>query len=128
VKGREAAQDAPAGDLFAEIAHAFADDGDVTSGRMFAAEGLKLGGKIFAMEFRGRLVVKLPRQRVDELVAAGRAVRFDPGHGRLMKEWASVGPESAPEWLRLAREARAFVDGQRGAAKDPAAARLRRRR
>jgi hypothetical protein len=33
--------------------------------------------------------VKLPRERVDELVEAGAGHRFDPGHGRLMKEWVA---------------------------------------
>ena len=37
-----------------------------------------------------RLVVKLPRSRVDELVAAGEGDRFDPGHGRIQKEWLSA--------------------------------------
>jgi hypothetical protein len=37
--------------------------------------------------------------------------RFDPGHGRVMKEWLVVrsGPET---WLQLAREARQFVGGR----------------
>jgi len=44
-------------------------------------------GKIFAMLGRGSsLVVKLPRERVDELARAGKGQHFDPGHGRLMKE------------------------------------------
>ena len=33
----------------------------------FGASGLKVGGKIFAMLVRGKLVVKLPQQRVDSL-------------------------------------------------------------
>lgn len=67
------------------------------------------GGKIFAMLSGGRLVVKLPQGRVDGLVASGDGYRFDPGHGRLMKEWLSVGPACAKEWLPLVREALAFV-------------------
>lgn len=67
------------------------------------------GGKIFAMLSGGRLVVKLPRARVEALVASGDGERFDPGHGRLMTEWLSVGPASAEGWLPLAREGLAFV-------------------
>jgi hypothetical protein len=37
---------------------------------------------------KGDFVVKPPKARVDVLVAFSRAERFDPGHGRLMKEWA----------------------------------------
>jgi hypothetical protein len=53
-------------------------------------------------------VVKLPRARVSELVSAGRGVHFDPGHGRLMREWIALDG-SEKRWLDLAREARAFV-------------------
>jgi TfoX/Sxy family transcriptional regulator of competence genes len=48
---------------------------------MFGSSGLKVGGKVFAMSVKNELVVKLPRERVDELVAAGAGSRFDPGHG-----------------------------------------------
>jgi hypothetical protein len=72
---------------------------------------LRINDKIFAMLVRGRLVVKLPRQRVDELIASGDGERFDPRHdGRLMKEWLSVEPKSDLEWLRIAREAMDFVE------------------
>ena len=56
-----------------------------------------------------RLVVKLDRRRVDELIAAGKGERFDPGHGRLMKEWLSVASNSDAVWLGLATESEAFV-------------------
>jgi TfoX/Sxy family transcriptional regulator of competence genes len=95
---------------FARIAKAFHDDPRVTSGKMMAAVGLKVDGKIFAMFPKGTFVAKLPKARVDDLVAAGRGVHFDPGHGRLMKEWIALdGHEKT--WLALAREARRFVGG-----------------
>jgi hypothetical protein len=78
--------------------------------RKFGSAALKIDDKIFAMiSSKGTFVVKLPRQRVDELVAAGEGERFDPGHGRLMKEWLTVATASEKLWLRLAREALAFV-------------------
>ncbi len=70
--------------------------------------------KIFAMLVKGKLVVKLPKPRVDALVASGDGERFDPRHdGRLMKEWLSVEPTSEEEWLPLAREAMEFVTSKR---------------
>ncbi|MDQ3127663.1 MAG: TfoX/Sxy family protein, partial [Chloroflexota bacterium] len=42
-----------------------------TAERAFGATSLKANGKIFAMLVEGRLVVKLSRARVDELVAIG---------------------------------------------------------
>ena len=84
------------------------------SGKGFGSDALKVRGKIFAMLSQGRLVVKLPRQRVDALVASGDGERFDPRHDwRLMKEWLALAPSSQVEWLSLAREARAFVAATR---------------
>jgi hypothetical protein len=95
---------------FAAIVAAFRRDPDVTSGKMMAAIGLKVHGKIFAMFPRGVFVAKLPKARVDELVRLGHGELFDPGHGRLMKEWVALrGHED--DWLALAREARRFVAG-----------------
>jgi hypothetical protein len=61
------------------------------SGRRFGKNGLKTEGrKLFALFTQGTLVVKLPRDRVTALVADGIGEPFDPGHGRLMKEWLTV--------------------------------------
>jgi proline racemase len=69
---------------------------------------LKLGGKIFAIVGEDRLVVKLPKARVDELVEAKVGTRFDPRkNGRVMKEWLVAGPRA--DGLALAREAHAFA-------------------
>ena len=95
---------------FETIARAFAKDGDVSTGKMFGSSGLKVNGKVFAMVVKGSLVAKLPKARVDELVAAGDGLPFDPGHGKLMKEWVSV-PSGRASWLALAREAHRFVKG-----------------
>lgn len=83
-----------------------------TEGKSFGASGLKIHDKIFAMLIRGRLVVKLPKSRVDALVTAGDGERFDPRrNGRVMKEWVVIVPGSEQDWLALAREAMAFVAG-----------------
>ena len=54
------------------------------------------------MSSKAKFVLKLPKERVDDLVAAGR--------GRLMKEWVAVPEENAP-WIELARETHLFVKG-----------------
>jgi hypothetical protein len=98
---------------FEQLVERFRADPAVTppsGGKGFGASGLKVDGKIFAMVSRnGELVVKLPRERVDELIASGTGARFDPGHGRLMKEWVSVAPSHSRSWEKLAEEARDFV-------------------
>jgi TfoX/Sxy family transcriptional regulator of competence genes len=87
---------------------------DPTQSRQrFGSSGLKINDKIFAMiSSKGQFVVKLPRARVDALVASGDGKRFDPGRGRLMKEWLTVATTSQAGWLRLAREAMRFVASQ----------------
>src|ERR1700676_2040733 len=94
---------------FALVVNAFADDRQVSppgSGKGFGSGALKVNGKIFAMmSSRGDFVVKLSAERVNALIAAGSGTLFDPGHGRLMKEWLVVTADHK-FWLPLAKEAR----------------------
>jgi hypothetical protein len=53
--------------------------------------------------------VKLSRTRVDELVSCGAGERFDPGHGRVMKDWIVGAGES--DSVGFASEAYQFVKG-----------------
>jgi hypothetical protein len=87
------------------------EDGVTYGGKGFGSSALKADGRIFAMlSSKGRFVVKLSKARVAELSARGQGEPFDPGRGRLMKEWLAV---SAPpkQWLGLAKEALAFARG-----------------
>ena len=96
---------------FAPVVDALAAGRQVTREKLkgFGSGALKVKGKIFAMmSSKGKFVVKLPKKRVDELVSEGTGKRFDPGHGRLMKEWIEVEAGHA-NWVELAREACAFV-------------------
>ena len=77
--------------------------------RAFGSTSLKTEGKIFAMLVKGRLIVKLPRGRVDELVASRRGEAFDPGHGRIQKEWLVVGSDSDEDWRAMATESESYV-------------------
>lgn len=104
----------PLQDPFSTIASMLSQQPGVTHGqdgkKGFGSSALKVHGKIFAMvSSAGAFVVKLPKQRVEELVAAGQGQRFDPGHGRLMKEWLALEKGSTQEWLALAQEALQFV-------------------
>lgn len=77
-------------------------------GQKFGADALKVRGKIFAMiSSRNHLVVKLAKERVDALVAARVGEHFDPGHGRVMKQWLAVTSPKA-DWPELVREAHAY--------------------
>jgi TfoX/Sxy family transcriptional regulator of competence genes len=95
--------------LFQQVAAAYEGDPDVSLGRMFGSPGLKVGGKVFAMLVKDRLVLKLPADRVDGLIASGAGARFDPGHGKVMREWVAIAPTTAGGWLGFAAEAQSFV-------------------
>ncbi|GAB2732704.1 hypothetical protein ACX801_03195 [Arthrobacter bambusae] len=81
--------------------------------RGFGSDALKVHGSIFAMISGGRLVVKLPHQRVETLIGTGVGAPFDAGKGRAMKEWLTVTADDEETWLALAREALDFVGSQR---------------
>ena len=98
--------------LFDQVAERLlAEDDAIEQTRMMGSDGLETGGKFFAMVSRGELVVKLPRERVDELVEAGAGHRFDPGHGRLMKEWVALMPADEEACAGYVTDARHFVGG-----------------
>jgi hypothetical protein len=84
-------------------------------GRGFGRSAVRFNGKIFAMFVRGRLVLKLPADRVDEMIAAGHGIRFDANKGTPMREWLSLDPASDEPWLPLAREALSFARTGQGA-------------
>jgi len=68
----------------------FASDPEVEHGTMFRSPGLRVGGKIFAfLGHDDRLIVKLPRPRAVELIAAGAAHEVTMGT-RTMREWISI--------------------------------------
>jgi hypothetical protein len=107
--------------LFASVVAAFAEDplveaplADDAAARegqgKFGSRGLKVDGKVFAMPSKGRLVVKLPRARVEALLASKKGQRYVLG-ARTMKEWVAVPDGTAATWRALAREARKFVGG-----------------
>ena len=97
-------------DLFDTVSERLlAEDPGLGQGRMMNATGLKTGGKFFAMVVKDELVVKLPAERVNELIEEGEGSRFDPGHGRLMKEWVTLHPPDEAACTAYVVEARDFV-------------------
>jgi hypothetical protein len=90
------------------------DPPELARAKGFGSKGLKVARKLFAfVSSKGRLIVKLPKERVDELVSSGKGRRFEPAPGRVMKEWLAVdaGPDS--NWLRFVREALEFASRRR---------------
>jgi hypothetical protein len=96
---------------FDEMIRAFAGDPAVApSGRKgFARASLMKNGKMFASVRDDRLLLKLPADRVEELIASGLGLPFDANKGKPMREWVIVTAEAGPEWIALARESAAFA-------------------
>ena len=90
-----------------------APDTTGASGRKFGSSALRVRGRIFAMVSRGRLVLKLPAERVSELIDAGEGETYDGGKGRPLKEWVSLEPGRQDNRLGLASEALKFVGSRR---------------
>lgn len=88
---------------------------DTTRGsvRKFGSSALRVRGRIFAMVSRGRLVLKLPADRVSALIDSGDGETYDAGKGRPLKEWVSLAPGRQDKWLGLATEALKFVGSRR---------------
>ena len=97
-------------DRLAPIAAAFAGNASVTQGKMFGSTALKVNGKVFAMVVKGKFVAKLPTTHIAVLMQEVGAENFDPGHGKLMKEWVALNSHR-DLWMGLANEAYQFVLG-----------------
>jgi hypothetical protein len=94
---------------YAAVVHELTADAAVVETKMMGMPSLKLGSKLFAGSRDQSLVVKIGRERVDELVAADSASPFDPsGRGRPMKDWAVIAPGDG-DWIALAEEAKRYA-------------------
>jgi len=99
----------PVDPIFAPIYEAFAGQPGVTYGKLMRSYGLRIHGKIFSMLVDDRVVYKLPKARVDELIAGGKGEHFDTGNGRVMREWIAIHRQSRINRVKLAEEAKTFV-------------------
>lgn len=77
----------------------------VNSGR--GAQGLKVGKKMIAMFSKGDLLLKLPADRVDELVTSGRGLPYDPGNGKVLANYVLIPSSKKRSWIKLCEEAAA---------------------
>lgn len=101
-------------EAYAKIVRHFSTDKGVAVGsegkKGFGSTALRTKKKIFAMvSSKGAFVVKLPKARVDALVAAKAGKPFSTGSGRIMKEWIELNPAGQDLWLGLTEEAKEFV-------------------
>lgn len=99
-------------DPYAELREHFGEieDVEVTSGR--GAQGIKFGGKMFAMFHKGELLVKLPPVRVAEVIECGDGLAHDPGTGTPMKNRVLIPATNANLWIAYCEESRRHEAGE----------------
>lgn len=99
---------------FWEVAEPFLDEGRLTEGTMMGQQCLRAAsndGFVGTVErSTGNLVVKLPRDRVTELITAGDGEEFAPA-GKVFKEWVAIPQFDERTWAGLLEESIRYVGG-----------------
>ena len=96
--------------LFWDVAEPLMASGKAEEGELMRSRCLRVGKEFLAMpEYRtGDLVVKLPRDRVDELIEAGQGLAFAPAK-KVFREWVQVPGRNEELWTGLLEEGLEFV-------------------
>ena len=97
-------------DTYAEVKNHFADSDDVVVNEGRGSQGLKYGKKMFAMFYKGQLAVKLPPERVSELIRKGEGLPLDPGTGKPMKDRAIIPIEKKESWIAFCEESKRYAE------------------
>lgn len=97
-------------ELFWDLAGEYIAAGRAEEGELMRSRCLRVDGEFMAMaEYRtGDLVAKLPRDRVDALIADGSGLAFAPAK-KVFREWVQVTGRDEAAWRSLLDEAHAFV-------------------
>lgn len=101
-------------DVFWELIDEFqVDDPRIEEGTIMGGRCARVSGQFLALVSHkdAGLVVKLPRERVQELIDAGVGQPFAPAN-RVFKEWVSVPDRDRRRWRSLLREGVEFVAGE----------------
>ncbi len=96
--------------FFWKIADEFLENRGITEGSLMGFPCLRVKGDFFATcdHRTGDLIVKLPRERVQQLIDQGRGAPFAPA-GRVFREWVLVEKRDGRKWRGLINEAKAFA-------------------
>src|SRR5713101_6529968 len=102
-------------DVFWELIEELrAADPRVEEGTIMGGRCARVAGEFLALvDFKDSgMVVKLPRDRVDKLIAQGTGRPFAPA-GKVFREWVSIPQRDRRRWRSLLREGVAFVAPRR---------------
>jgi hypothetical protein len=96
-------------DVYQEVKTHFALDKDVEVLSGSGAQGIKYGKKLFAMFTKGDLLIRLPPDRVSEVVASGDGLPYDPGTGKPMKKMVLIPVSKKDLWIEYCEEAKSHM-------------------
>lgn len=84
--------------------------GQMDEGTIMGGPCVRVKGEFLAMPYHkgSGLVVKIPKERVTELIEQNVGQPFAPA-GRVFREWVLVEKYNAAIWTELLAEGRAFV-------------------
>lgn len=51
----------------------------------------------------------MPKTRVTELLESKVGLPYDPGNGKIMKEWVIIPETNSNEWIEFAKEGKDFA-------------------
>lgn len=102
----------PDHERFWGVADGFIASGRVEEGTVMGHHCLRAtprGGFVATVDrSTGNLVVKLPREHVEELVESGNGLPFAPG-GKTFRDWVQIPTYNADEWAQLIDDSISFV-------------------
>jgi hypothetical protein len=79
---------------------------EINTGR--GSQGMKTGGKMFVMFYKGQILVKLSPDRVAEVIEGGDGQAFDPGTGIPMRDRVLIPDTKKDLWIQYAEESRKY--------------------
>jgi hypothetical protein len=99
-------------ELYDELTEDLLYDAAIGRATMMGYPCVRFAGRFLASydDKAGRLVVKLPRERVTELVESGIGDQFAPA-GKVFREWIAIPTVDRALWRSLLDEATAFARG-----------------
>ena len=96
-------------DPYSEVKEHFSKVDGVIVNAGKGAQGMKLGKKMFAMFYKGQLLLLLSPTRVTEMVASGDGSPYDPGTGKPMKNRVLIPDTKKETWIDLCEESRQYL-------------------
>jgi len=96
-------------DIYAGLKQYFVNIDSVVVNEGKGAQGIKYAGKMFAMFYKGDLLLKFNPERITELIESGEGLPYDPGTGKAMKDRILIPGIKSNTWLKLTKESLEYV-------------------